>query len=438
MRRAALFESPYDREILHLALPALGALAAEPLYVLADTAIVGHLGRTQLAALGLAGTVLSGAFTIFNFLTYGTTAVVARASGAGQSERAARLAAQALWLSLGIGVSLLIVCEAVASPLLRALGGHGQSGDLAVVYFRIAAIGLPAALVALAGQGYLRGVSNFRRPLEIVVAANLANLVLEVLFVYVFHWGIAGSAAGTALAQAGMGIAFTVELLRPHATSRRPRLAEMRPLMRVGGQIFVRTTALLASFLVATSVLARIGDTPLAAHQIAFELFIFLALVLDAVAIAGQVIVGRMLGGGDALGAYDAASRMIIWSVAVGGLFMVALLAAEPWLPQLFTSDPAVLDAARSIWILFAVMQPLAGAVFALDGILIGAGDTSYLMWSMLAASLGVFVPIALLSFWMGWGIVGIWVGLDALIAARLALLGARFAGRRWAVVGFA
>ena len=438
MRRVALFGSPYDREILHLALPALGALAAEPLYVLADTAIVGHLGRPQLAALGLAGTVLSGAFTIFNFLTYGTTAVVARASGAGQSERAARLAAQALWLSLAIGVSLLVVCEAVASPLLRALGGHGDSGDLAVVYFRIAAIGLPAALVALAGQGYLRGISNLRRPLEIVVAANLANLVLEVLFVYVFHWGIAGSAAGTALAQAGMGIAFTVELLRPHATSRRPRLAEMRPLMRVGGQIFVRTTALLASFLVATSVLARIGDTPLAAHQIAFELFIFLALVLDAVAIAGQVIVGRMLGGGDALGAYDAASRMIIWSVAVGGLFMVALLAAEPWLPRLFTSDPAVLDAARSIWILFAVMQPLAGAVFALDGILIGAGDTSFLMWSMLAASLGVFVPIALLSFWMGWGIVGIWVGLDALIAARLALLGARFAGRRWAVVGFA
>ncbi len=389
MRRALNFRSPYDREILRLALPALGALAAEPLYVLVDTAIVGHLGRPQLAALGLAGTVLGTAFTVFNFLTYGTTAVVARASGAGRPELAARLAAQALWLSLAIGTSLLIVCEVTASPLLRALGGHGHSGDLAVLYFRIAAIGLPAALVALAGQGYLRGVSNLRRPLEIVVAANIANLVLELLFVYGFHWGVAGSAAGTAIAQVGMGVAFVVELLRPPAESRRPRLSEMRPLLRIGRQIFVRTAALLGSFLVAASVLARVGDVPLAAHQIAFELYVFLALILDAVAIAGQVIVGRMLGGADAIGAHAAALRMIAWATAIGGVFMVGLLALEPWLPHLFTNDPAILDAAGSIWVLFALMQPLAGAVFALDGILIGAGDTSFLMWSMLAAALG-------------------------------------------------
>src|SRR5919198_684099 len=292
MTSLALRRSSYDREILRLAPPALGALAAEPLYVLADTAIVGHLGRPQIAALGLAGTVLSGAFTIFNFLTYGTTAVVARASGAGQHERAARLAAQALWVSLAIGVALLVVCEAIGGPLLRGLGGHGRSGHYALVYFRIAAAGLPAALIALAGQGYLRGVANLRRPLVIVVASNVVNVVLEVLFVYGFGWGISGSAAGTAIAQAGMGIAFVVELLRPHAESRRPRIAEMRPMIRVGRQIFVRTAALYASFLVAASVLARIGDAQIGAHQIAFQLWTFLALVLDAVAIAAQVIVG--------------------------------------------------------------------------------------------------------------------------------------------------
>ncbi|HUQ05996.1 MAG TPA: MATE family efflux transporter [Kofleriaceae bacterium] len=429
--------SPYDREIFRLAVPALGALAAEPLYVLADTAIVGHLGRPQIAALGLAGTVLSGAFTIFNFLTYATTAVVARASGAGRGEEAARLAAQALWVSLAIGAALLVACEAAAGPLLRALGGHGESGDLAVTYFRIAAIGLPAALVALAGQGYLRGVSNLRRPLQIVVVANVVNVILEVLFVYGFHWGIAGSAAGTAVAQTGMGVAFLVELLRPHATSRRPRVAQMRPLFRVSRQIFVRTAALYVSFLVAASVLARAGDAPLGAHQIAFQLFIFLALLLDAVAIAGQVIVGRMLGAGDADGAHTAAARMIGWSVLIGALFAAALLALEPWLPRLFTGDPAVLHATHQVWWLFALMQPLAGAVFALDGILIGAGDTSYLMWSMLASSLLVFVPIAVASLALDWGIVGVWAGLDALIAARLATLGVRFAGKRWAVVGW-
>jgi putative MATE family efflux protein len=428
--------SPHDREILLLALPALGALAAEPLYILADTAIVGHLGRPQIAALGLAGTVLSVAFTIFNFLTYGTTAVVARASGAGQHERAARLAAQALWASLAIGLTLLVVCEASGGPLLRALGGHGRSGHYALVYFRIAAAGLPAALVALAGQGYLRGVSNLRRPLVIVVVSNAVNLALEVLFVYGFHWGIAGSAAGTAIAQAGMGVAFAVELLRPRASSRRPSLREIRPLVRVGRQIFVRTAALNAAFLFAASVLARMGDAQLGAHQIAFELFIFLALVLDAVAIAGQVIVGRMLGAGDAHRAYESAVRMIGWSVVLGLAFAIVLLALEHAVPRAFTGDHAVLAQAAKLWPFFALMQPLGAAVFALDGILIGASDTSYLMWSMLAAS-AIFVAIASLALALGWGIVGVWVGLDVLIAARLAFLGVRFVGRRWAVVGW-
>jgi len=428
--------SPHDREIFRLAVPALGALAAEPLYILADTAIVGHLGRPQIAALGLAGVVLSGAFTIFNFLTYGTTAVVARASGAGEHERAARLAAQALWVALGFGLALVVAAEAAGAPLLRALGGHGRSGSFALTYFRIAAVGLPAALVALAGQGYLRGISNLRRPLVIVVLANVANLVLELVFVYVFHWGIAGSAAGTAIAQAGMGVAFAVELLRPHAKSKRPSLREMRPMLRVGRQIFVRTTALYASFLAAASVCARMGDAQLGAHQIASQLFFLLALVLDSVAIAGQVLVGRALGSGDADGAYDSALRMIAWSVVVGAVFALLLLPLEHALPRAFSGDDGVLRQARDLWPYFVLMQPLGGAVFALDGILIGASDTGYLMWSMLAAS-AVFITLAVLSLELGWGIVGVWIALDVLIAARLALLSVRFAGRRWAVVGW-
>jgi putative MATE family efflux protein len=428
--------SPHDREILRLALPALGALAAEPLYILVDTAIVGHLGRPQLAALGLAGTVLAGAFTIFNFLTYGTTAVVARASGAGQHERAARLAAQGLWVSVGIGLLLLVVCEALAGPLLRALGAHGRSGDYALTYFRIAAIGLLPALVALAGQGYLRGVSNLRRPLEIVVVANVGNAVLEVLFVYGFHWGIAGSAAGTAIAQTGMGLVFALELLGPHAESKRPSLQAMRPMLRVGRQIFVRTAALYASFLVAASVCARMGDPQLAAHQVASQLFFFLALVLDSVAIAGQVIVGRMLGAGDPDSAHASAVRMIGWSAAVGAAFAIVLLPLADVMPRVFTSDPLVLHETAELWPYFVLMQPLAGAVFALDGILIGAGDTAYLMWSMIAAS-ALFITLASVALARDWGIVGVWIALDVLIAARLGLLWIRFAGRRWAVVGW-
>jgi putative MATE family efflux protein len=436
VRGPVALRSPHDREILRYAIPALGALAAEPLYVLADTAIVGHLGRPQIAALGLAGVVLSGAFTIFNFLQYGTTAVVARAHGAGQEERAAGLAAQALWASLAIGLVVLVVCESAASPLLHALGGHGRSGRFALTYFRIAAVGLPAALVALAGGGYLRGLANLRRPLEIVVVSNVANLVLELVFVYGLHWGIAGSAAGTAIAQAGMGIAFAIELLRPHARSKRPSLREIAPMVRVGRQIFVRTTALYASFLVAASIAARMGDAQIGAHQIGSQLYFFLALVMDALAIAGQVIVGRALGAGDADGAYAAALRMVGWSVAVGVAFLAQLLPLQDVLPRAFTGDARVLHEARELWPFLALMQPIGGAAFALDGILIGASDTRYLMWSMLVAS-AVFITLAVLAFERRWGIVGLWISLDVLIGVRLAALLARFRGRRWAVVGW-
>jgi putative MATE family efflux protein len=207
-------------------------------------------------------------------------------------------------------------------------------------------------------------------------------------------------------------------------------------MVRIGGQIFVRTTALMAAFLGASSIAARMGDAVIGAHQIAIQLFYFLALVLDAVAIAGQVIVGRMLGAGDADGAYAAAVRMIAWSVVVGGVFAAVLLPLDHVLPRAFTGDHAVLREAALLWPFFALMQPLGGAVFALDGILIGAGDTAFLMWSMLVAS-AVFLPIAILSLHFGWGVVGVWVALDVLIVARLALLGARFLGRRWAVVGW-
>jgi putative MATE family efflux protein len=428
--------SPYDREIVGLALPALGALAAEPLYLLADTAMVGHLGTEELAALAIAATLLTGAFTLFNFLTYGTTAQVARLSGAAEHETAGRLAAQALWLASAIGVLLTAALAAAAVPLVSVMGGDGHTGDLAVLYLRIGSLGLPFALIALAGQGFLRGVSDLRTPLLIVVASNAANVALNVLFIYGFGWGIAGSAWATVVSQAGMGAAFVTALLRSPADSRRPSLAAMRPLVRIGWEIFVRTTALYASFLIASAVLARVGDDALAAHQIAFQLFVFLALVLDAVAIAGQVIVGRSLGAGDADEAYSAALRMIELATAAGVVFAVILLTLTSVIPHAFTSDPDVIGEADKIWPLFALMQPANGAVFALDGILIGAGDTRFLMWGMLAASLGVFVPVALGSLALDLGIVGVWCGLLGLIGVRLATCGWRFRGRRWAIVG--
>jgi putative MATE family efflux protein len=430
--------SPYDREILRLAVPALGALAAEPLYLLVDTAIVGHLGRSQLAALGIASIVLGSAFVLFNFLQYGTTAQVARAGGAGESEGARRLGAQALWLSLVFGIAVSGLIALLAEPIVSLVGGEGQAADYAVTYLRIAAIGFPAAFLALGGQGYLRGIADLRTPLVIVIAGNVANVILEVLFVYGFEWGIEGSAAGTAIAQLGMGAAFVVVILRGlNADDARPRLRLAQRVLSLGKWIFIRTAALTSSFLLAGAVATRFGEAAIGAHQIAFQLFFFLALVLDSVAIAGQIIVGRELGAGRTERAYAAGTRMIWLSVAAGAVFSVFLMAFSGWLPQIFTGDADVLAATALLWPLFALMQPLAGAVFALDGILIGAGDGPFLAFSMVAA-FGVCAVVLFVALEGDWGIRGVWAALVILILARLTAMLARFRRGRWLVTGWA
>jgi putative MATE family efflux protein len=425
---AGVRRSPYDAEIVRLALPALGALAAEPLYLLVDTAIVGHLGTSQLAALALAATVLSNLVALCIFLTYGTTARVTRLHGAGQDAEAAALGPQAFWLALGAGALVAAVVAALADPLIHALGGDGDVADMAARYLRIASLGMPMALIALAGQGWLRGMSDLRTPLVIVVAANVVNVILELLFVYGFDWGLDGSAWGTVLAQLGMGVAFATVLLRAFAL---PNLARIRSLVSIGAQLVVRTAALLGCFVLATAVCARIGAATVAAHQIAFQLFGFLALVLDAIAIAGQVIVGRALGAGDADEAYAAARRMIELALAAGLVIGGVFLALSDVIPRAFTSDPDVIDQAHDLWPFFCAMWPVAAVVFALDGILIGAGDTRYLAAAMVVAFV-VFLPIVLPAE----TVAVVWLALDVLMLVRLATLGGRFARRRWALVG--
>ncbi len=433
--REVRWRSPHDREILRLAAPALGALAAGPLYVLVDTAIVGHLGTPQLAALALAGTIVSTITQLSDFLSYTTTAQVARLHGAGRAREAGGMAAQALWLALGTGIVVGAVLAALSGLVAHGLGG-GRSEHvdaLTARYVALSAIGLPGMLVALAGEGYLRGVSDLRTPLRILVACNAANVVLELVFVYGLGMGLVGSALGTVLAQLAMGALFARHMLRAPSDSRRPDLRRMHPLVRMGAELTVRSAALLGAFLMASALAARIGPASLAAHQIAFELFIFLALVLDAIAIAGQIIVGRLLGAHDAAGAREAAWRMMGWSLVVGVVFGLVLLAGTDLIPRAFSSDPRVWARAASAWPLFALMQPPAAVVFALDGILIGAGDSRFLAVAMLLA-LACFVPVALAAS----SLAGLWVALDVLMVARLITLAVRFGRGRWMVLGAA
>ena len=322
-------------------------------------------------------------------------------------------------------------------PIVHVVGAHARTADYAVTYVRIVAVGVPSAFLTLGGQGFLRGVADLRTPLVFVVAGNVANAILEVWFVYGLHWGIRGSAWGTAIAQTGMGIGIAWTILRRiGATNAAFRPALARRLLSLGKHIFLRTVALMSSFVLAGAVVARAGDAPLAAHQVAFQLWIFLALVLDAVAIAGQIIVGRELGAERPDDAYSASARMIELSVGLGAVFTVLLLVLRHVLPLGFTSDREVLDQCALLWPLFALMQPLNGAVFALDGILIGASDGAYLAASM-ALSFLCCATVLGASLHAGWGVRGVWSALVVLIVVRLATLGLRFWRRRWLVTGW-
>jgi putative MATE family efflux protein len=424
-----------DRRIAMLAIPALGTLAAEPLYVLVDTGIVGHLGVSPLAALALAGGLLSGAVSLCNFLEYGSTPKVGRLFAVGEREQAAHLGRQATILGFLLGLVLAGVAIAGAPPLIAVLGGHGRVGRLAVLYTRIAALGLPSALIAVAAQGYFRGVARLRLPFAIVLGGNVLNALLELWFVDGLHWGITGSAWGTVAAQTVMAAVFVAILVsgrdRRGAFALVDRVA-LRSLTRTGAEIFVRTGALYAAFLLAGAILARIGAASLAAHQIAFQLWNFLALALDSLAIAAQVLVSHSLAVCDAVRARGLARRTIVWSLVVGGAFAIIFLALGNVLPEAFSSDPRVLDRAHAVWPIFALMQPLNALVFALDGILIGAGDTRYLMWAMLPATALGFAPLAVVSLVAGWGIVGVWCAIVGLVLVRGLLCGRRFLGEAW------
>jgi putative MATE family efflux protein len=432
------YRDPHDREILRLAVPALGALASEPLYVLADTAVVGHLGTPQLGGLAVAGTILTTGFWLFNFLAYGTTAAVARSMGAGRSEAAARQAVQALWLALGLGTVLAVLGLAGASTLVGFMGASEAVRPHALLYLRVSVVGAPAVLVALVGVGYLRGLQDTAAPLRIALLANLANLVAEVALIYGAGMGLGASAATTVAAQAGAAVVFARAIIR-HARAAgvgfRPEPAVQRALLAVGRDLLVRTGSLQAALALATAVASRLGTVPVAAHQVAFQLWLFLALVLDSLAIAGQAMIGRLLGAGRAEEAHEVARRLMWWGLVAGTVFAVGVVALRPVLPWLFTDDARVAALIEDVLWFVALLQPLNAVVFVLDGVLIGAGDLRFLAGAMLGA-LAVFAPAALAVGAADLPLTALWAALALLMAVRLVTVTARFAGSRWAVVG--
>ncbi|MFG3705021.1 MATE family efflux transporter [Micromonospora sp. NPDC047670] len=424
------------RRIAALALPALVVLAAEPLYVLVDTAVVGHLGRVPLAALAVGGTVLTLVAWLGTVVAYGTTGRSARRFGAGDRASAVAEGVQSSWLALGVGVLVAVGMQVGGGALARTLaGGPGEVADAAAQWLRVAALGAPGLLLAAAGNGWLRGVQDTRRPLAFVLGPNLLSAVLCPLLVYPAGLGLVGSAVANAVAQTVSGLLFAGALVAERVSLRpRPRLIGQQLVL--SRDLLIRGVAFQASFLSATAVAARFGAAAVGAHQIALQLWFFTALVLDALAIAAQSLIGAALGAGDDAGARALARRIGLLGGACGVAFAVLIAAGAGVVPGLFSSDPQVRDQAMLAWPWFVAMQPLAGVVFALDGVLIGAGDVRYLRNLTIVAALGGFLPAIWLAYGLDLGLGGIWAGLTLFVVIRLVALLLRLRSGAWAVVG--
>ncbi|MEU1789795.1 MATE family efflux transporter [Streptomyces sparsogenes] len=428
----------HDREIVALALPAFGALVAEPLFVMADSAVVGHLGTPQLAGLGIAAALLTTAVNIFVFLAYATTAAVARRVGAGDLAGALRQGLDGIWLALLLGGAVIAVTLPTAPGLIDLFGASDTAAPHAVTYLRISSLGIPAMLVVLAATGVLRGLQDTRTPLYVAIGGFAANAGLNATLVYGAGLGIAGSAWGTVIAQCAMaGVYLTVVVrgARRHGATLRPDPAGIRACAHAGVPLLVRTLALRTVMVIATAVAARLGDDEIAGHQIVLSLWNLLAFALDAIAIAGQAIIGRYLGAGDAEGARAACRRMVQWGIAAGVVLGLLVVAARPLFIPLFTSDAAVRDTLLPALLVTAAIQPVAGVVFVLDGVLMGAGDGGYLAWAMIA-TLAVFAPVAMLVPSLGGGLTALWWTMALMMSVRLATLWLRARSGRWLVTG--
>jgi len=427
------------RRIARLALPALGVLAAEPVYLLFDLAVVGRLGAVPLAGLAIGGLVLALVSSQLTFLSYATTARAARFFGADDRGSAVGEGVQATWLAVVLGVGIVVVIEATAVPLLGLIADGGEIAEQALPWLRIAILGAPAILISLAGNGWMRGVQDTARPLRYVIAGFALSAALCPTLVYGWfglpRLGLAGSAVANLVGQSLAGALFCRALL----VERVPLgvdFAVLRAQVVMGRDLLVRTMAFQACFVSAAAVAARFGAAAVAAHQVVLQLWSFLALVLDSLAIAAQSLVGAALGAGELAHAKSVAWRVTIFSTVAAALLAIVFAVGASVLPRLFTDDASVLDAIGVPWWFLVAQLPIAGIVFALDGVLLGAGDAKFMRNATLVSALLGFLPLIWLSLAFGWGLFGIWSGLTTFMVLRLVFVGWRAFSGRWLVGG--
>lgn len=441
----SMSRAPSTREILNLTLPALVTLAAQPLMGLLDTALLGRVGTAELAALGAANALLNLLAAALIFLEYGTTARLARRFGAGDMSLLRSEAVQMGWLAAILGLFLSIVFFFAPRLLLRRIVHVPVAViDPGATYLSIRAFGIVGGLFIFLGNGTFRGLQDTKTPLAITVLMNGLNAVLDVILIFGWRavgipaFGIAGAAWATVAATWIGALTFLVvggrrlEIGRAlHQGILMIRWDLLRDLLGLARDLLLRTIGLQAALFMATRMAAVFGAASLAAHQVGWQLWAFLALLLDSLAIAGQALVGRTLGAGRVDHARSVGNRLCLWGVALGAVFTLIFLVLSGFLPRVFTNSQDVIASIGTIFVLLAFMQIPNGVLFVLDGLLIGASDMRFLRNSMV--TLGLFgVLTAWLGARIGGDLLGVWVGLSVFMIARLVVMGVRWMGAGW------
>ncbi len=419
-----------DREILRLALPALGALLVEPLVSVVDTAFVGRLGALPLAALGITTALLGVFFVVFNFLAYATTPRVAYALGQGRKEAALSRASEALWLALLLGFSAAGLLALLAPVLVRLMGGEAVFLE-ATRYLRLRALSGPAILVTTAAHGIYRGFQDTRTPFYLSLAANLANALLDPVFIFGLGMGLLGAALASVLAQTLGAVGFFALLATRGAFRPFPGLSALAPYLRVGGEMLLRTASLVGAIAVAAASAARIGVIAVAAHQVVWQVWLLLAMALDALAIAAQALLAR-LRGEDPAGARAASDRLLRLGLWAGLALTLLLALGAGAIPRLFTPDPAVLAAIRPVWPVVVLATPANALVFVWDGIFMAAERFRFLAaTTFLASLLGTAWFLAVPR--LGLDLAALWWGMLAMNLVRGAFQAWGYAKRKLA-----
>ena len=421
------------REVFGLAFPALGVLAAMPLYLLLDTAVVGRLGAQELASLAAATTIHTVVTTQLTFLSYGTTARSSKLFGAGKRAEAVAEGVQATYVALGVGAFLALTMWIFAGVFAQWLTGNSTTAAGTALWLRIAACAIPVTLVEMAGNGWMRGIQNTKKPLYFTLAGMIPGAIAVPAFVY--WWGLAGSAIATVLGMSIIASLFVRELYKQHNGSWEFRWRIVREQLILGRDLILRSASFQVAFLTATAVVSRVGTASLGGHQIMMQLWNFLALILDSLAIAAQALTGAALGAGSARHARSVGSKVVMYSTIFSAFLALIFAAGAGFIPRVFTSSQEVIDAMDQPWWILVGMVIAGGVVFALDGVLLGAGDAAFLRSLTIAAVLLGFLPAVLLAHAMSTGLTGVWCGLAAFITFRLLGVVWRFYSMKWAVV---